>query len=619
MLSGQNPAPTSRLRARLVRARNAGRPAMLLLLLAVLAVPFGAIAIGSPSGAPARNGAHDLAPLPESVPIDAAAMRSRTAGASWYVVTLKGRAADPRDLVAAASVAGPRPPIGFVYRTAINGFSTALSDAQADLLRKDPNVLAVTPNYSFEALDQTIPAGINRIEAAPSGKNAIAHIDGIDTRVNVGVAVIDSAVDKNHPDLNVPLVWDCTGEATIVAGQHGTHVAGTIGALDNTIGVVGVAPGAPIYSYKVFPNAGGFANLASILCALNRIAQNPAQTPVANMSLGIDIGSPADDGNCGNTDHYPLHIAICGAVRAGVTIVAAAGNDCANAANSIPAGYREVITVAAFFDSNGSPDTAGAAVGTECGPSTVYADDEEILNFSNWGAPVDIIAPGGFIYSTVPSAGAGSDYGYLSGTSMAAPHVAGAAALYIAKYGRIGPAAVQAGLITRREQKTLTTVWTGGRPATMAQGVLNVNDAGPWGTVLPAATATPIPPADTTAPTVSITSPKKKAKVKSPVSFAVTAADAGSGVASVELQQCSGNSCKKIAADASSPYTFRKKLKPGAYSFAAVAIDRAGNRGTSSKISITVIKTKDAPAASNGRGATGKASHAPRRTSPAAP
>ena len=157
---------------------------------------------------------------------------------------------------------------------------------------------------------QTVPTGVNRADADLS---PTAAIDGTDQRVNVDVAVIDTGVDLDHPDLNVHQAEakNCSLFGLFPSADddngHGSHVAGTIGALDNSIGVVGVAPGARIWPVKVLSAAGVGLN-SDVICGIDYVAANANQIEVANMSLG---GEGTDDGNCGRTDGDAEHLAIC--------------------------------------------------------------------------------------------------------------------------------------------------------------------------------------------------------------------------------------------------------------------------------------------------------------------
>ena len=252
--------------------------------------------------------------------------------------------------------------------------------------------------------------------------------------MNVDVAVIDTGVDFDHPDLNVYTAGatNCSTATTADDGNgHGTHVAGTIGALDNRIGVVGVAPGARIWPVRVLNDAGS-GTWSAVICGIDYVTAHASEIEVANMSLG---GGGADDGNCGNTNGDAMHQAICRSVAAGVTYVVAAGNSAADASTFVPAAYDEVITVSALADFDGKPDGLGAA--------TCRSDlDDTFASFSNYGDDVDVVAPGVCIKSTWMGGG----YSTISGTSMASPHVAGAAALWEATHAGATPAEVKAAL-----------------------------------------------------------------------------------------------------------------------------------------------------------------------------
>lgn len=313
------------------------------------------------------------------------------------------------------------------YSYAIKGFAAAISAAKLDKIKNDPRVKFVSEDRIVYADGkpenpappqplQTTPTGIQRIGAA----NLITGNTGKD----VGVAVIDTGIDLTHPDLAVAGSYSCVKRVRSANDDygHGTHVAGTIAALNNGIGVVGVAPQARLYAVKVL-DKNGMGSWSDVICGIEWVTKNAAKLniKVANMSLGGPCGSNVD---CGNQSDDPLHQAMRDSRDAGVTYVVSAGNEYNNAALSVPAAYDDsVITVSALADSDGKAGGSGAV--------TYYGADDTFANFSNYGMPpVDIAAPGVNISSTYM----GGSYGTMSGTSMAAPHVSGAAALYIAAH-----------------------------------------------------------------------------------------------------------------------------------------------------------------------------------------
>jgi len=321
-----------------------------------------------------------------------------------------------------------------VYRHAMKGYSAAMPAITAAAVERLPGVEWVEPVRVVRAAAQTLPTGIDRVDGDLSPR---ARIDGKDERVDVDVAVLDTGVDLDHPDLNVFAggARNCTflslGGANDDHG-HGTHVAGTVGALDNGSGVVGVAPGARIWPVKVL-NLLGTGNTADVVCGIDYVTSKAGEIEVVNMSLG---GSGRDDGNCGNSNNDAQHRAICRSVAAGITYVVAAGNDSRDAAGYAPASYDEVITVSALADFNGKP---GGGASSTCRTD----EDDTFATFSNFGPDVDLIAPGVCILSSRTGGGTTT----MSGTSMASPHVAGAAALYLAGAPGTSPAAVRAALI----------------------------------------------------------------------------------------------------------------------------------------------------------------------------
>jgi subtilisin len=334
--------------------------------------------------------------------------------------------------------------VGHIYRHALHGFSAFVPQGRLNALRSDPRVISIVADR-YVSIDkppcatppcggsgggdtppaQVIPTGTLRINGDLS-KTRSGDGEGA---VNIDVAVIDTGI-YNHPDLNVVGGINCsTGKSYNDGNGHGTHVAGTIAAKDNTFGVVGVAPGANLWAVRVLNNAGS-GSWASLICGVDFVTSKSSIIKVANMSLG-------SSGNVGSCNDGGLHEAICNSVNAGVTYVVAAGNKSDDAANQVPAAYDEVITVSALADFNGEP-------GGGANPTCQVDVDDTLADFSNFGADVDIIAPGVCILSTWNDGG----YNRISGTSMASPHVAGAAALYISIYPDATPEQVKAALQT---------------------------------------------------------------------------------------------------------------------------------------------------------------------------
>ncbi len=303
---------------------------------------------------------------------------------------------------------------GFIYEYALKGMSALVPPGRLEALRHDPRVAYVEADMEQHISDQSMPTGIQRIYANTNPQIGINGVD--DYRVDVDVAVIDTGVDLQHPDLNVQVGVNCYNwwpfTAKCVAGgdddhYHGTHVAGTIGALDNGIGVVGVAPGARIWPVKVLSSSGsGYAS--QIIAGIDWVTAHASTIEVANMSLGGSGFSQAE------------YDAIQRAVNAGVAFAVAAGNDDADARNYSPGGFNNVLSVSALADFDGQPGGLGS-------PTCRADQDDTLADFSNWGPEIDVAAPGVCILSTYPIEQ--GSYGTISGTSMASPHAAGALAL----------------------------------------------------------------------------------------------------------------------------------------------------------------------------------------------
>lgn len=348
-----------------------------------------------------------------------------------YIVVLRDNVESPQD-VAREMARAHGLSVEHVYAAAIKGFSATIPQARLDRVQSDPRVQFISEDRVVYAFAQTIPMGVSRV-AAPANANK---------GTGIGVAIIDTGIDLSHPDLKANIVANKSCIRGKKTGNddngHGSHVAGTVAAMNNDIGVLGVAPEAKLAAVKVL-NAVGSGTWSSVICGVDWVTANAStyNIKVANMSLG---GSGTSDNNCGNSNNDALHKAICKSTAAGVTYAVAAGNSSDDVSKFVPAAYDDtVITVSALADSDGQPGGLGGA--------TSYGDDDTFATFSNYGSVIDLGAPGVSILSTWKGGG----YNTISGTSMASPHVAGSAALYIKSNPGLSWSQVRDGLVAAAE------------------------------------------------------------------------------------------------------------------------------------------------------------------------
>ncbi len=293
-----------------------------------------------------------------------------------------------------------------VYSAAIRGFAARLTAEQILQLEGDPDVAYVEADGTMTTVAQTLPWGIDRIDADLS-PTALAG-NGSGAVSNVRAYVIDTGI-YGHTDLNVVDHVNFAGGRNTDCNGHGTHVAGTIGARDNTSDVVGAAPGLPLVGVKVL-GCGGSGTTSGVIKGVDYVTANPVKPAIANMSLGGGASQALDD-------------AVTNSAKSGVFYSIAAGNSGADACSS-------------------SPARAGA--GTDNGVMTIAATDsaDKEPSWSNFGTCVDAWAPGVDILSTRKGGGTTT----MSGTSMAAPHAGGTAALYLSGHTGASAASVEAAL-----------------------------------------------------------------------------------------------------------------------------------------------------------------------------
>lgn len=266
----------------------------------------------------------------------------------------------------------------------INVVQVELPKIAVEKMRNARGIEFIEPDAEVQAYAQTVPWGIEHVKAPD------VHSEGFKGS-GIKVAVLDTGILTSHADLQVAGGYDTTGTGSYNDDNgHGTHVAGTIAALDNTIGVLGAAPSAQLYAVKVL-NSAGSGSYSNIIAGIEWAINNDID--VINMSLGGSSGSTALEQACNS------------AYNAGILLVAAAGNEGTSSGTTecigYPAKYSSVMAVGSITSSNVRS------------------------SFSSTGSTLEIMAPGSNIYSTTYN----GSYGTMSGTSMACPHVAGVAAL----------------------------------------------------------------------------------------------------------------------------------------------------------------------------------------------
>ena len=363
--------------------------------------------IGSLGAMANASAAEDQAPLK---------MASEDAIAGQYIVILKAGTSQANATKSHQRVRADGGKLKHIYRN-LNGYSAQLNQAQLDQVRSDSLVELVQQDHLVTASDTQTGAtwGIDRIDQRDRPISGTYNYSA--TGQGVRAYIIDTGLNGSHTEFAGRTATGYTaindGNGTTDCNGHGTHVSGTIAGT-----VYGVAKKATVIPVRVL-NCQGSGSNSGVVAGMDWVAGQSAGPRVANMSLG----GPADSA----TDS-----AINRMVAAGVTVAVAAGNEDQDACNVSPARAAAAITVASSTSSDARS------------------------SFSNWGSCVDIFAPG----SSITSAWTGSTSATntISGTSMASPHVAGAAALYLQGNPTASPATVTSALVNNASTGKISDV-----------------------------------------------------------------------------------------------------------------------------------------------------------------
>ncbi len=447
-------------------SRSRSRPAQvlhhslsILVLLAILLIPGRSTAQDDTRPTPDAPTDNLFLPLVESPPADPVA---GDVIPGQFIVVLKDaqiRAAnapdgeaDPPEVVAAQVVDAFGGEVLYTYDSALSGFAAVLPEEAVIELEQNPDVEYVEPDTVVTALVTQPNAawGLDRIDQRdrPLSGGYEYGVDGS----GVHAYIIDTGILNTHQEFagrmgdGFTAIMD--GRDTVDCNGHGTHVAGTVGGA-----TYGVAKRVTLHPVRVL-NCSGSGTTSGVIAGVNWVRNHHSGPAVANMSLGGGASSSLDT-------------AVRNAIGGGVTFAVAAGNENQNACNTSPARTVEAITV-------------GATTSSDVRSS-----------FSNYGSCVDLFAPGSGITSAYYSSNTAT--ATFNGTSMASPHVAGAAALYLSVQPNASPAQVVEGLINNASPNKLGSIGAGSPNLLLYTGFLNSAPPAPTFTATATATNTPLP------------------------------------------------------------------------------------------------------------------------------
>ncbi len=454
-------------------------------------------------------------------------LRSPNAVRGEYIVTLEADAYRDAREVAHELARSYRGQVGRVYRHALRGFMVRMTEMDAKELAADPRVKRVEENGVVQAVGVQDGAtwGLDRVDQIDLPLDQTYNYNTAGAGVNA--YIIDTGIRVSHSDFGGRAQ---SGFDAVTAGGnaddcngHGTHVAGTVGGAE-----WGVAKAVNLYAVRVL-DCSGSGTYDGVIAGIDWVTNNHIKPAVANMSLGGGASQSVDD-------------AVTASIAAGVVYAVAAGNDSGDACTKSPARTPNAITV-------------GATTSTDARAS-----------YSNYGTCVDIFAPGSSITSAWYTGDSATNT--ISGTSMASPHVAGAAALYLGTNPTASPDQVTSILTNNAGLGKVGSPGTGSPNLLLYTGFIGDGNG------------------DITAPTASITSPAEGAAVTGTVSIAASASD-DVGVTRVSFF-VNGTFA---GTDTTEPFEYAWDTTlggNGSHALVAKAYDAGGNVGSSTAVNVTV-------------------------------